>query len=231
MGRHGEIWGDMGSLRCEYATLGAGDMGSYGEIWAAYVLNTPPSGREIWGDMGRYGQPTWWVRHPRGGRYGEIWAAYVVGTPPSGRGCGAVRCAQSTAASIRGAASAASAAEWSGVQLKTCPLVALSSASWTPRARIPLLRLLAHSAAHAADATTHSYASPPPKSSIIGLHASSGLLMRSAGVTRSVAYRKVPGTVQERSRKRSAGVTRSVASSPTTRTNSTQPCAPVKREV
>ena len=36
----------MTGLRAEYATLRAGDMGRYGEIWAAYVLKTPPSGRE-----------------------------------------------------------------------------------------------------------------------------------------------------------------------------------------
>ena len=59
---------EAGLLRCEYANLRAGDLGRYGEMWAAYVVGTPASGREIWGDMGRCGQSTWWVRQPQGGR-------------------------------------------------------------------------------------------------------------------------------------------------------------------
>ena len=54
---------------------------------------------------------------------------------------------------------------------------------------------LAHSSAHDLDATVHSYASPLPRSSSIGRHASSGAAFGSAAVTSSGRIDEMPNTV------------------------------------
>mmetsp|Transcript_9370 Transcript_9370/g.22640 ORF Transcript_9370/g.22640 Transcript_9370/m.22640 type:complete len:524 (-) Transcript_9370:362-1933(-) len=84
----------------------------------------------------------------------------------------------------------------------SCAKDGYSAASEADTLRKGHCRLSDHSSAHACEATSHSYASPLPRSSIIGRHPSSGVELRSAGVTSSVA------------------------SSSTTRTNSTYPCCP-----